>query len=254
MATLLEMTQDILSSLDSDEVNSISDSVESAQVATIIRRTFDDLVADIDLPEHEVIFQLTASGDNDKPTLMTRPVGSISVIKWIKYNCETTDDTDDTYKTITPLNNADFFELIHGYRVSEDNVLSFTHPVGGDTMTFYYVDDKAPQYYTMYGDSNIIFDSYDASVDTTLQKAKTFCLGKKIPTWTHSDSFSPDLDQNLMARLYNEAKALAWAELKQSQHPKAEMTARRQKIRSQKIKYAAVLESEMNKTPHYGRK
>ena len=35
--TLLEMTQDILSAIDADEVNSIDDTVEATQVATIIK-------------------------------------------------------------------------------------------------------------------------------------------------------------------------------------------------------------------------
>jgi hypothetical protein len=42
--TLLEMTQDILSDMDSDEVNSINDSVESLQVAQIIKTTYFNIV------------------------------------------------------------------------------------------------------------------------------------------------------------------------------------------------------------------
>ena len=39
--SLLEMTQDILSDMDSDEVNSINDSVESLQVLGIIKNTYE---------------------------------------------------------------------------------------------------------------------------------------------------------------------------------------------------------------------
>lgn len=38
--TLLEMVQDILSEMDSDEVNSINDTVEAEQVATIIKNCY----------------------------------------------------------------------------------------------------------------------------------------------------------------------------------------------------------------------
>jgi hypothetical protein len=37
--TLLEIVQDILSDMDSDEVNSINDSVESLQLAQMIKST-----------------------------------------------------------------------------------------------------------------------------------------------------------------------------------------------------------------------
>ena len=38
--TLLEMVQEILSDMDSDEVDSIEDTVEAEQVATIVRSTY----------------------------------------------------------------------------------------------------------------------------------------------------------------------------------------------------------------------
>ena len=42
--TLLDMTQDILSDIDSDEVNSISDTPDSLQVAGIIKSSFYDMI------------------------------------------------------------------------------------------------------------------------------------------------------------------------------------------------------------------
>ena len=60
--TLLRLVQDILSSLDSDEVNSISDTPESLQVANIVRTTYEDLVSLLDLPEHFSFFELTTAG------------------------------------------------------------------------------------------------------------------------------------------------------------------------------------------------
>ena len=43
--TLLNMTQNILSEMDSDEVNGIADTVESTQVAHIIETMYYDLTA-----------------------------------------------------------------------------------------------------------------------------------------------------------------------------------------------------------------
>jgi len=49
---LLEIVKDILSSMDSEDVNSISDSVEALQVAKIVEETFYDIIATRNVPEH----------------------------------------------------------------------------------------------------------------------------------------------------------------------------------------------------------
>lgn len=82
--TLLQMTQGILSEMGSDEVNSISDTTESLQVANMIQTKYYDILAREALPEHEGLIGLTASNDPTKPVLMTIPNG-VCDIEWIKY-------------------------------------------------------------------------------------------------------------------------------------------------------------------------
>ena len=60
--TLLEIVQDILSDADGDEVNSISDPVESEQCAKILRNEFKTIVDEFDIKMQETLIQLTASG------------------------------------------------------------------------------------------------------------------------------------------------------------------------------------------------
>ena len=45
--TLLDMTQRVLSSMDADSVNSYAETIESEQVAFIIRDAYYDLINDI---------------------------------------------------------------------------------------------------------------------------------------------------------------------------------------------------------------
>ena len=82
--TLLELTQNILSALNSDAVNSISDTVESQQVAECIKTTYMNMLGRYELPEHVKLINLEAAADITKPTLMYRPEG-ITRIEWIKY-------------------------------------------------------------------------------------------------------------------------------------------------------------------------
>ena len=82
--TLLNMVQNILSAMSSDEVNSIADTVESMQVAQIIQNKYYDIVARGDLRLDEQLFQLTASDNLTIPTLMYLPTG-VSRISWLQY-------------------------------------------------------------------------------------------------------------------------------------------------------------------------
>ena len=82
--TLLQMVQSILSSMGSDEVNSIGDTTESLQVADIIKQTYMNMLGRYDLPQHNQLFQLQASDSAASPVLMTFPPG-VTRIEWLKY-------------------------------------------------------------------------------------------------------------------------------------------------------------------------
>lgn len=213
--------------MDSDEINSISDSVESQQVVAVIKTVYDDLISRGDLTANKTIFNLTASGDNTKPVLMTKPL-TIDRIEWIKYNTIADGETDTTWAEMQYLPVSDFMDFIHMYSVSETNVDSFTHISDGFTFTFNYKNDTPPAYYTSFDGNTLIFDAYDSEVDTTLQGVKTICYGQKRTEFTEEDSFDfPALQPQQFSLLLNEAKSLAWVELKQTPHQKAEVTARR---------------------------
>lgn len=94
--TLLNMVQNILSAMSSDEVNSIGDTVESMQVAQIIQNKYYDIVARGDLELDEQLMQLVPSDSLSTPTLMYLPTG-MSRISWVQYY--DTNPTDNTTQT-----------------------------------------------------------------------------------------------------------------------------------------------------------
>lgn len=224
--TNLELTQAVLSSMDSDEINSVNDTVESQQVLEIIKTVYDDIISRGDLTTNKTPFNLSASTDPLKPIIMTKPEG-IERIEWIKYNTQGLLDTVPNWVNMTYLPPMDFIDYMHSYNQAESNVESFVHTVDSYVLTFTYRNDIAPHYYTSFDDNEIFFDSYDSEVDSTLQSSKSLCYGLKVTDFQKTDSFVPDLQPQQFALLLNEAKSLAWAELKQSIHQKAEVSARR---------------------------
>lgn len=252
--TLLDYVQDILSSLGSDEINSISDSTESAQVAVIVKTSYNALISKLNLPDNYQLFELDPSLDNTKPTLMYRPSTAESII-WIKYNNATLTEPDVAFKNVTFQPLDVFLDRMYLLTESETNVVAFNHTVSGSTLTFLYTNDAHPLWFTTPDDNTLIFDSYLASVDTTLQSTKSLAYGRVKQPFTLSDSFVPFPDTETSALLLNEAKALAFAELKQMPHAKAEQTARRLLVHGQKSKRAVNNDrSELDRLPNFGRK
>lgn len=352
-ATLLEMTQNILASLDSDQVNSISDTVESDQVARIIQNKYYDILSRDNIPEQQMLMQLTASGDSTKPTLMYVPDG-VTTIEWLKYfdanpadgldvsqfgafshglNLDiedssgwattsttsnsiatgsktftvassgldisvgdgalaqsgtmamfglvtsysgttlvinvsqtvgsgtlaswtivsSTSDSTPGYRYVTILPIEQFLGMINKFNPSETNVSSFTFTEGGNNFTFYFKNDAQPTYCTFIENYYVIFDSYDEDFDSTLQASKTLMFGSKVTPFVLSDSHVPDLDDNQFPLLLNESKALAFYELKQTPHAKAEQEIKRQWSTVQKKKAVVNKPTYFDQLPNFGR-
>lgn len=352
--TLLQMTQLILNSMSSDEVNSISDTTESLQVANIIQAKYYDMVNRGDLPDDKQLFQLVASGDSTKPTLMTVPAGT-SKIKWLKYfnvnpadgqqtdqfgafshglNLDLSSATNSGWVTSSVTSNtigtgtftftvgaglkiavgdnvtassgpnellgvvlsysgttlvltismsvgsgtfnswaitntqgtappgyqyvrmtgiSEFLDYVNRFTASDANVRSFTFTESGENFTFFYKNNIQPQYATIISNQYVIFDSFNSVFDTTLQSSKTMCFGNVVPAFTLTDSFIPALDDNQFSLLINEAKALAFFELKQMPHAKAEQEIKRQWSAVQKNKSISNKPTYFDQLPSFGR-
>ena len=206
--SILDITQKILSSLDSDPVNSIDDTVESLQVADIIKECYYAIIAERDWPFLHELGQLEGLADTNNRTKMRMPE-TINKIKWIKYNKK-------EVKWIP----APEFKRIIDTREQEDNVVDANG----------YVLNRDPEYWTSFDDDYIYFDSIDLSEDTTLHAAKTSVYVVKAPQWTHSDNFIPDLPDKFFPTLLAEAKSQAFVELKQTSNAREESRARRGRV------------------------
>jgi hypothetical protein len=248
--TLLEMTQSILSSLDGDEVNSISDTVEAAQIATIVKNSYFDIVSSLNLPEHHQLFELTAT-NSSTPVVMYRP-SDVTDVHWVKYNNATTQFPDNDFVDVEYLPFEEFINRSYRLQTSTDNVESCSITTrDADSLTVNYLNDVFPRFYTTWDESIILFDAYKASEDSFLQKSKVQCYGEIVPSWTHSNTFTPNLDAKHFTLLLNEAKAQAFIELKQQANPKAEKRARRGWIQAQRTKKSIGPDSRYTA---YGRK
>ncbi len=278
--TLLDMTQEILSSMSSDEVNSIGDTTESMQVATIIKRKYFDIVSRSSLPEHDQLIQLTPSNNETMPVLMYVP-DEVNKIEWIKYfnsndldgstlndyehdlnvdlenNGNSAPDAAPGYQYVTILPIQQFMDNVNRFNPNDSNVASFTFtdPSNGfpGSYTFYYKNNCQPRYCTVISNYYVIFSSFDSTQDSTLQASKSMCFGQVAPAFKMEDSFVPRLDDKQFPLLLNEAKSLAFYELKQMPHQKADQEIKRQWSTLQKNKSVDNKPSYFDQLPNFGR-
>lgn len=252
--TNLDYVQDILSALDSDEVNSISDTTESLQVTRILKRVYDGIVTRADLNEHYTLFELQPTNDATKPTIMYRPPNVDSVL-WVKYNKATTSDTTTNFQEVLFVDMDEFLRRMYSLKENQDNVISYTLASGLDTINILGYNNRSPNCFTTFDDKTLIFDSYDATMDDTLQNDKSLAYGKKDQTFEMTDTFVPFLDVEFGTLLLNEALVLAFAELKQVPHQVASQWAQRAWAKTNKSKRGVDQDRRpILDAPNYGRR
>lgn len=365
--TNLEMVQNILSALNSDQVNSVGDTPESLQVLECLKSTYFNMLGRYDLPEHNQFFNLDPSNDLDAPVLMYKPDG-VTRLEWLKYfdtnpadgsafqtdqfgayshgvnidvqnnanGWSATSSSSVTiglgsvtftvssglkinigdsafamptlspnsymygtvtsysgttlilaitsivgsgtysqwtinqvgpnslnipgYKEVRILPIEDFVSMTSQFNAVEADIQSFTLTIAENTtkspnvFTFYYRNDRQPQYCCIVGNYYIIFDSFDKTQDSTLQASKTMAYGWVYPTFEMTDTFIPNLDAQQFPLLLNDAKSLAFYEIKNQPHQKAEEEVSRQVVSLQKWKAIANHPSYFDQLANYGRR
>ncbi len=224
--TLLEIVQNILSDMDSEEINSISDSNEAEQIAKVIENTYFNLISTRIIPEHAQTIKLVSYSSSARPTHFSFPT-RVKNIEFLDYNVSEKVGGVE-YKRLTYLEPDSFFALSDKRDSLASNVVQ-VNDVQADSILLIR-NDVMPAYYTSFDDENIVLDSYNSTIDSTLTAAKTRAYGTKYPTFdSFSDTFTPDIDDVMFPYLLAEAKSTAMSLFKSGADPKIEQSARRQK-------------------------
>lgn len=229
--TLLQLTQNILSDMDSDEVSSIYDTVEALQVASVIIDTLEAEFNNVDLPAFNKIAQLESVSDTDHPNYLRYP-GDVNLISNLRYRDARNKGIYVPVEYVTPKEFFDRQFLFTLYGPHTQAVVDYSG-------TSYFIkNNKAPTYYTSVDNNLLIFDSYDRDYDDSLQASKTFAMAATNLTDTQlQDDYVFPIPDNLYPLLKAEAKATAFLTLKQMANPKSEQIARRQRSRMQHNMY-----------------
>jgi len=245
--TLLDMVQTILSDMVAGQVNSISDTEEAMAVATIIKRTYFDLLVDHNLPTRRKMIVLESLQDVDRPTTFKIP-DSVYELEWIKYDYRTGPaDTQIRYTEVTYLPPEEFFNRNSLYN-STDNYITVTQDPSGVKLLIR--NDVNPTYWTSFDNVHVVMDGYKQELEATLQSSKVAAYGTSGASWNMNDSFVPDLPDHLFPLLLSTSENRAFEFLKQTMSINVDKQERRSRRRYDRHKNR--VERSIDKT-NFGR-
>ena len=222
--SLLDIVQDILSDMSSDEVNSIFETTESEQVAAIVRSTYLEMMTNRNWPHLKRLTQFDHVNDLNKPTYL-KAQENLKEVEQFNYECYNTNSNQLKLKQIYFKHPDEFLAIVNRRNPTSDNVTIIED--FGNTKIFVY-NNQDPTYWTTFDDEYIVCDSYDMSRDDTLKASKTQVLCYIHPTWVHEDDHIPDIPVEAFPALIEEAKSTAFFVVKQAVNQKAEQKANRQ--------------------------
>ena len=231
---------------DGFRISTIDDGIESQQVASIAQKVFYDLNNDVfGNSQLESLVQLEALADSTKPNYLRLPDTAAD----IKHDAVMYDISDDVAEIemkeieyMTPLN---FLDLIGTKKASTTNQV--VTDFGGYRMTI--DNDAAPQYYTSFDDEYLVFDSFDSSVDSTLQSGKSGIITQLQRSFTQSDTYIIDFPEWFHTTYLNQVMAEASAALREEALPSIARLSRLGIIRARKKNRIGEREHTIN----YGR-
>lgn len=245
--TLLDICQDILNDLSADPVNSIDDTVESQQVAQIVKSTYFALMHVRNWRGNQQLLNLIASGDEALPTHVTLPE-NLSELTFVNYDCRLQSDNRKVYRAVRYVYPDEFLRRQNQYDDTVDYVDVIQDPSGVQLLIR---NDMPPTVWTSFDDKVLVFDSYNKNVEDTIQSAKIQAMGYVVPGWLMEDDYIPVLPEEAFTLLLEEAKSRASMKLNQQADQKAEQEAVRQN------RWLAGKQWRAHKgarTPNYGRR
>lgn len=221
--TLLEITIDVLNAIDGDEVNSISDTVESLQAAQDIQTVYYDIIGRKDWQFLRKLKRFLSLSDASRPTHLIIPENT-SKLDIVNYNKLKENDSRNYYAPVNFLYPDEFLMYVN----QRDNTATdYREITDFNGSTFTIRTNVQPTYFTSFDDKYVVMDAYNSAVEDTLQGHHTQVLLFEWPTWEVSDGFIPQLPAEMFPYFIAECLTYAIAKKEGQLIQKTEQTAGR---------------------------
>lgn len=231
--TNLELVQNILSSMDSDNVNSISDTEEAQQVQTVLKEVYNNIISRRRWEFLKKTRQLENVSDVTRPNKMKIP-DNVTRVECFQWQTRDVVDVDHKpWKELRYLAPCDFIRHVQSRDVEQlkiqDRVLEV---VNDDLVSIPMITDQEPQYWTSFDDVHIYMDNFihDNPLTTAIAERTSVDVTQQ-QLWRDGDTEIQFLPPEMFPLLLAEAKSTCWLNFKGASNAKAEQVASRQYIK-----------------------
>ncbi len=224
LKTVLEYTQACLSTMDSDNVDDIADTVEAGQVANLLKDTYYEL---INRQEWEFLngpISLVAAVDVADRTRFT-VANTLRHLKALWYNVSNSGGTER--RKLHYLEPVDFLDRFSGAEGDNKQLVSL-----GSQLQFYVYTDRMPYFYTTFDDQSVHCEAVDLTIESTLQTQKVSAYGVAIPAFQVTNVFVPTLPEHMIPLLQASLNSAAHLYFKQQESAVDTARERRQLARA----------------------
>jgi len=240
---LLELVQTTLRRMNSDEVTSVSgtgSTEEARQVALICRHVYEELEIVRNWGHKTNLAKLEAD-DTDEFTVLDIPASVARIHEiWYKYDNGLGDGS--TCSKIVPYAcPSDFLEKVKckdtgATNLSEITVIGVEGDRDPQSFTFDVINDAPPSCWTSFSDEQIVFDSYDSTIDALgIVGSSVTMLVQSLHVFDETDDLQvieiPSEDWPLYR---NMVLSRCYTDIKQAPNNAAEAVVRRLMIRAQR--------------------
>lgn len=224
--TILKLVQRLGEAIGADEIDSLGETIEATEIANILSDAYEEIISRRSwefLTGRVRQLDVRAGGSTQLNTL-TIPADVTRVV-CVKYR---SDSSVESYKVLTYLTACGFVEKVQARNPADDNITTI---VNEDGVNLFILTDKAPQYYTSFDEELITFDGYDSTRGTGNLIADSVIIADVMPIVDFTDASAVlPIPERMEQLIYNEAISICSIRLRQTVDPKAESTARRQRI------------------------
>lgn len=184
--TLLYTVQRVLEKLNLDVVDSINDTQDAILIAREAEDTFFDLVSRNEWPERYDLLEVESYSDVNLPTALRLPVNVLN-IDTLRYDISDPSEvaTPKVIQNLIQLTTEEFLQMSYARNTELDNVVEADYK----DIPLWLLNDQSPQYFTTFDNEVLILDSWDSSVESTLQGSKTIASGSHTELWHHTDDY-----------------------------------------------------------------
>lgn len=227
--TILQLVQDLGSAIGSDEIDTLTETIEVVDIVKILQRTFNEILSrrDWEFLRDRVLQLDDIAGGDTKIFNLVIPI-NVTKLQCVKYIDDNGNFIEIKYKAP-----CDFYDLVQAREVADDNVTAI---LNDDGVALNIITDMPPSFYTSFDEINLSFDAHDSTRGTGNQAADSVIVANIIPTvdFTSPTAVLP-IPERMEILVFTEAQATCNYELRQTADPRSERIARRQNIKMREL-------------------